>query len=173
MWLFHELRRLLLTRLDYSNLISEIQSAATEHRTAAYVALAAVCILWGTTYLGIRISLETIPPLYLIATRYTISGAILLLGARIAGARIPSGRELAATSALRNHRHRYREWISGDCRDLGSERPRCAVLHDLPVLDGRDRRFAPAWTKTSGLDLTRTAGGSYRRLVSGDSGGAA
>jgi drug/metabolite transporter (DMT)-like permease len=80
-------------------LISEIQSAATGHRTAAYVALAAVCILWGTTYLGIRISIETIPPLYLIATRYTISGAILLLGARLAGARIPSGRELAATSA--------------------------------------------------------------------------
>ena len=63
-----------------------------------YLALAAVCILWGTTYLGIRISLETIPPLYLIAIRYTISGAILLIGARIAGVHIPQGRELLATS---------------------------------------------------------------------------
>ena len=74
------------------------QSAAREHRTASYLALAAVCILWGTTYLGIRIAIETLPPLYLIAIRYTISGGILLLGAWIARVRLPSGRELAATS---------------------------------------------------------------------------
>jgi drug/metabolite transporter (DMT)-like permease len=79
-------------------LITIGQSAAREHRTASYLALAAVCILWGTTYLGIRIAIETLPPLYLIAIRYTISGGILLLGARIARVRLPSGRELAATS---------------------------------------------------------------------------
>jgi drug/metabolite transporter (DMT)-like permease len=56
-----------------------------------------VCILWGTTYLGIRISVETIPPFYLIAGRYTVSGALLLLGARWAGLRMPSRRELLAT----------------------------------------------------------------------------
>jgi drug/metabolite transporter (DMT)-like permease len=65
-----------------------------------YLALAAVCILWGTTYLGIRISLETMPPLYLIAIRYTISGAILLAGARLAGAHLPAGRELLQTAAF-------------------------------------------------------------------------
>jgi drug/metabolite transporter (DMT)-like permease len=44
----------------------------------AYLALCAVCLFWGTTYLGIRIALETLPPAYLIGIRYLISGAILL-----------------------------------------------------------------------------------------------
>lgn len=58
-----------------------------------------MCLLWGTTYLGIRISIETIPPLYLIAIRYTISGALLLIGAFLRGVYIPTGRELLQTAA--------------------------------------------------------------------------
>ncbi len=50
-----------------------------ERNRLAYGALAAVCVFWGTTYLGIRIALESLPPLYLIAIRYTISGGILLV----------------------------------------------------------------------------------------------
>lgn len=68
------------------------------HQSLAYGALAAVCLLWGTTYLGIRISLESLPPLYLIAIRYTISGSILLVACRLFGAEIPRGRELVLTS---------------------------------------------------------------------------
>ncbi len=69
----------------------------TRDRTLAYVALATVCILWGTTYLGIRISIETIPPLLLIAGRYTISGGVLLIAARLRGMHIPAGKELLQT----------------------------------------------------------------------------
>ena len=29
---------------------------------SAYLAWLAVCLIWGTTYLGIRVALETIPP---------------------------------------------------------------------------------------------------------------
>ena len=68
-------------------------------RTSAYLALVSVCLLWGTTYLGIRISVETIPPFYLIAGRYTISGALLLIAARASGLHIPTGRELIQTGA--------------------------------------------------------------------------
>ena len=57
-----------------------------------------MCFFWGTTYLGIRISLEGLPPLYLIAIRYVISGSLLVLGARIGGAYLPRGRELIATA---------------------------------------------------------------------------
>ena len=63
-----------------------------------YLALIAVCFFWGTTYLGIRIALEGFPPLYLIAIRYTISGGVLLVGAALAGARLPRGRELVLTA---------------------------------------------------------------------------
>jgi drug/metabolite transporter (DMT)-like permease len=62
--------------------------------SAAYVALAAVCIFWGTTYLAIRIAIETLPPAFLIFARFTLSGSILLAVARMRGAHIPKGREL-------------------------------------------------------------------------------
>jgi drug/metabolite transporter (DMT)-like permease len=64
----------------------------------AYVALAMVSFFWGTTYLGIRVSLEGIPPFYLIAIRYVISGGVLLLAAALAGMKLPRGRELGLTS---------------------------------------------------------------------------
>ena len=61
-----------------------------------YVALAAVCFFWGTTYLCIRMSLETFPPLTLVAVRYLISGSVTLAFAWYRGMHMPRGRELAA-----------------------------------------------------------------------------
>jgi drug/metabolite transporter (DMT)-like permease len=61
-----------------------------------YLALAAVCFFWGTTYLGIRMSLESFPPLLLVTVRYLLSGSILLLFAKARGLYLPRGRELAA-----------------------------------------------------------------------------
>ncbi len=66
---------------------------------SAYVALICVCILWGTTYLGIRIAVETIPPATLMCVRYLLSGGLMLAGAAVSGARLPRGRELWTTSA--------------------------------------------------------------------------
>jgi drug/metabolite transporter (DMT)-like permease len=62
----------------------------------AYLALAAVCFFWGTTYLGIRMSLESFPPLELISLRFIISGAIIVLFARFRGLPLPRGRDLKA-----------------------------------------------------------------------------
>lgn len=62
------------------------------------MALAAVCFFWGTTYLGIRIALESMAPQVLMALRYTISGSILLISAYFSGAHLPTGRELAHTA---------------------------------------------------------------------------
>jgi drug/metabolite transporter (DMT)-like permease len=64
----------------------------------AYLALAAVCFFWGTTYLGIRIAVETIQPAVLMFLRYTISGIILLVVAYSSKAHLPSGRELWHTA---------------------------------------------------------------------------
>ena len=60
----------------------------------AYTALAAVCFFWGTTYLGIRIAIESLTPALLIAVRFLLSGSILLIAARLSGAHLPRGREL-------------------------------------------------------------------------------
>src|SRR5579872_5599735 len=64
----------------------------------AYVSLAAVCIFWGTTYLGIRMALESFPPLLLVGIRYTTSGSVLLIGAALRKSHLPSGNELLYTA---------------------------------------------------------------------------
>jgi drug/metabolite transporter (DMT)-like permease len=57
-----------------------------------------VCIFWGTTYLGIRVALESFSPVSLMAIRYTISGGVMLIVARAMGAHLPRGRELWQTA---------------------------------------------------------------------------
>jgi drug/metabolite transporter (DMT)-like permease len=64
----------------------------------AYLALAAVCFFWGTTYLGIRMALEWLHPLALMSMRYLISGTAMLAVAILSKAHLPTGRELLYTS---------------------------------------------------------------------------
>ena len=66
----------------------------------AYFALVAVCFFWGTTYLGIRMALETFPPLVLVSTRFILSGSIMIAAALARGARLPRGKELLECAAL-------------------------------------------------------------------------
>lgn len=61
-------------------------------RALAYAAFAIVCTVWGTTYLGIRIAVETIPPMLLTAIRYIVAGTILFAIARLRGDVIPRDR---------------------------------------------------------------------------------
>jgi drug/metabolite transporter (DMT)-like permease len=57
-----------------------------------------VCVFWGTTYLGIRVALESYSPVALMGIRYTISGGIMLIVARVMGVHLPRGRELWQTA---------------------------------------------------------------------------
>jgi drug/metabolite transporter (DMT)-like permease len=53
------------------------------------VAWVSVCVIWGTTYLAIRIALETIPPALIGAIRYTFAGGVLLLAVWFRGVPLP------------------------------------------------------------------------------------
>ena len=64
----------------------------------AYLALAAVCLFWGTTYLGIRMAVESMAPAVLVSLRYLSSGGLLLAAALIVKARLPCGKELWYTA---------------------------------------------------------------------------
>jgi len=57
-----------------------------------------VCVFWGTTYLGIRMALESFSPESLLFFRYTISGTLMLAVAFFTGAHLPRGRELWLTA---------------------------------------------------------------------------
>src|SRR5688572_25962351 len=69
-------------------------------RAWAYAAFAIVCVVWGTTYLGIAIALETIPPLLLTGTRFVAAGLIMLLIARLRGETLPRDRRTLGNLAL-------------------------------------------------------------------------
>ena len=47
-------------------------------RYLPWIALIAIWFLWGSTYLAIRVAVETLPPYLMIGTRYAIAGALLL-----------------------------------------------------------------------------------------------
>lgn len=61
-------------------------------RALAWAAFAVVCIVWGTTYLAIRIALDTIPPLLMTGARFTIAGLIMLTISSVRGEGIPRDR---------------------------------------------------------------------------------
>jgi drug/metabolite transporter (DMT)-like permease len=64
--------------------------------TLPYLALAAVCFFWGTTYLAIRMSLESFAPLLVICARFVISGSLMLAAIALRGEKLPRGREFRA-----------------------------------------------------------------------------
>jgi drug/metabolite transporter (DMT)-like permease len=61
---------------------------------AAYGSLAAICFFWGTTYLAIRVGLETLPPMLFAGMRFLIAGTLLFTFVFfVRRARLPKGRE--------------------------------------------------------------------------------
>jgi drug/metabolite transporter (DMT)-like permease len=73
---------------------------STDPRTRAYLALGAICIIWGTTYTAIKYAIQDFPPLMLVGLRQTAAGLLLLIGAFIAGKAIWPGRLYVSRQAL-------------------------------------------------------------------------
>ena len=66
-----------------------------------WAALAVVYFVWGSTYLGIKVAVETIPPLVAAGSRFLAAGLILavVLAARGTSLRV-SRRELGASAIV-------------------------------------------------------------------------
>lgn len=58
-------------------------------RRRAYGAWIAVCLIWGTTYLGIRVALETIPPFLMSAFRWIVAGTVIIAVLKARRERMP------------------------------------------------------------------------------------
>jgi drug/metabolite transporter (DMT)-like permease len=74
---------------------SQAPAASRPLLVAAFVA---VCVVWGSTYLGIRVALEGFPPFLLGAVRFLAAGGVLFAVARLRGE--PSPRAAQWGSAL-------------------------------------------------------------------------
>lgn len=66
------------------------KSANTASRLSVILAFAAIYLLWGSSYLGIRFGLESFPPFLMMGARFSIAGAILIAWARLHGVPTPT-----------------------------------------------------------------------------------
>jgi drug/metabolite transporter (DMT)-like permease len=57
------------------------------------LAFAALYIIWGSTYLAIKIAIETMPPFFMASSRFLIAGALLYGLARFKGANRPNTKQ--------------------------------------------------------------------------------
>ncbi|HYP46906.1 MAG TPA: EamA family transporter [Propionibacteriaceae bacterium] len=71
-------------------------------RWLPWAALVVVYVVWGSTYLAIRVGVETIPPLLLAAIRYLAAGAVLY----------PLAIRLGGAVARRDDRPGRRQWLA-------------------------------------------------------------
>ena len=63
-------------------------------------AFAVVYLVWGSTYLAIRVAVATLPPFLLSGTRFVAAGLLLYAWARVRGALVPGRREWLASLAI-------------------------------------------------------------------------
>jgi drug/metabolite transporter (DMT)-like permease len=78
-------------------------NTSSEYRATAlgiWTALSAVYLIWGSTYLAIRFTVETTPPFLSAAARFIISGAVLYLWRRAAGDPAPTKLEWRNASII-------------------------------------------------------------------------
>lgn len=69
-------------------------------RRLAWLAWATICLVWGTTYLAIRVALESIPVFLVAGLRWMAAGLILTAITRLRGRPLPPVRQWGALALL-------------------------------------------------------------------------
>jgi drug/metabolite transporter (DMT)-like permease len=73
--------------------VSAVESAIRKARFKIVAAFAAIYLIWGSTYLAIRVGLDSFPPFLMAAARYLSAGGALYLVCRWRGASPPTTRQ--------------------------------------------------------------------------------
>lgn len=71
-------------------------------KSKIWLALLSLYIVWGSTYLGIKVAIETIPPFFHASVRFFISGLILLIWQRAIGSEMPTRKQWISTAIIGN-----------------------------------------------------------------------
>ena len=69
-------------------------------KTRIWLALFALYIVWGSTYFGIKVAIETIPPFLQAGIRFFISGLILMIWQLAAGSKVPTRKQWVSTAII-------------------------------------------------------------------------
>jgi drug/metabolite transporter (DMT)-like permease len=87
----------------------EVESARVKSRKLAeipranikaYAAWIAVCFFWGTTYLAIRVAVDSYPPAFMAGVRFVLAGFILFAFLILRGSPLPGKRDLIDTAVV-------------------------------------------------------------------------
>jgi drug/metabolite transporter (DMT)-like permease len=62
--------------------------------------LAALYIIWGTTYFAIKVAITGLAPFFIVGTRFTTAGLVVLAFQRLRGQRLPTAREWRAAALI-------------------------------------------------------------------------
>jgi drug/metabolite transporter (DMT)-like permease len=62
-------------------------------RLSLTLAFASIYLIWGSTYLGIRVAVETMPPFLMASARFALAGSFLFVWLRYRGAERPTRRQ--------------------------------------------------------------------------------
>jgi drug/metabolite transporter (DMT)-like permease len=82
------LRQNVVTSASQKKVMSE------KENIKAYIALFSIYIIWGTTYLAIRIGVEDLPPVLFAGLRWLIAGPFLLVILKLRGYKVPKTKDL-------------------------------------------------------------------------------
>ncbi|HEU0053573.1 MAG TPA: drug/metabolite exporter YedA [Longimicrobium sp.] len=76
--------------------------AETQRPTLAKImaAFAAVYVIWGSTYLGIRFAIETLPPLAMASARFLVAGGVMYAFLRLRGVPAPTWPQWRASALV-------------------------------------------------------------------------
>ena len=81
-------------------MIAATPSRTPPRRLAFVVAFVTIYLVWGSTYLGIRIAIESIPPFLMASARFLIAGSILFAILKVRGAAWPTAHQWRANGII-------------------------------------------------------------------------
>ncbi|NKJ21289.1 drug/metabolite exporter YedA [Dyella sp. SG609] len=82
-----------MTDQSVSNAVRAAQGPFADTRVMIPLALFALYIIWGSTYLGIRLALESYPPFLLAGIRFLCAGVLMFGLLRLRGVAMPTARQ--------------------------------------------------------------------------------
>src|SRR5258708_7264123 len=80
--------------------ITPVHGQKRQNRFAIFLSLFSLYILWGSTYLGMRIAVQSIPPLLMAGTRFFLAGGLMLIFLRLRGSALPTLKEWGGSTLV-------------------------------------------------------------------------
>ena len=89
-----------LARLFQMNAPSETATTSTASTTHLVIAFAVIYVVWGSTYLGMAIAIETMPPFLMGATRFIVAGILLMAVRHWLGDALPTRQQWGSAAIV-------------------------------------------------------------------------